>query len=91
MEIKDRSQLITEQRNPRTLDIDCKTTLEMVDCINAEDARVITAVQKEREPIAKAVDLAVDALKGRRQAHLHRGRHKRAARYIGRLRMPPDL
>ncbi len=64
MEINDRSQLITEQRNPRTLDIDGKTTLEIVDCINAEDARVITAVHNEREQIAKAVDLAVEALKG---------------------------
>ncbi|MBI5307736.1 MAG: N-acetylmuramic acid 6-phosphate etherase [Planctomycetes bacterium] len=64
MEIKDRSQLITEQRNPRTLDIDSKTTLEIVDCINTEDARVITAVQKEQEQIAKAVDLTIEALKG---------------------------
>ncbi|MGQ3684287.1 MAG: N-acetylmuramic acid 6-phosphate etherase [Candidatus Loosdrechtia sp.] len=60
-EIKDRSHLITEQRNPRTYDIDCKTTLEIVDIINAEDARVIPAVSREREHIAKAVELIVDA------------------------------
>ncbi|MCF6154918.1 MAG: N-acetylmuramic acid 6-phosphate etherase [Candidatus Brocadia sp.] len=63
MEIKDRSQLLTEQRNPRTTNIDCKTTLEIIDGINAEDARVFTAVHREREPIAKAVDMIVDAFK----------------------------
>ncbi len=63
MEMKDRSQLLTEQRNPRTLNIDCKTTLEIIDTINAEDARVFTTVHKEREHIAKAVDLIVTAFK----------------------------
>ncbi len=63
MEIKDRSQLITEQRNPRTLTIDNKTTIEIIDSINGEDARVFTAVHREREHIARAVDLIVDALK----------------------------
>ncbi len=63
MEIKDRSQLLTEQRNPRTTTIDCKTTLEIIDIINAEDARVFTAVHRERESIAKAVDLIVNAFK----------------------------
>lgn len=63
MDTKDRSQLLTEQRNPRTINIDCKTTLEIVDIINAEDARAFTAVHRERERIAKAVDLIVDAFK----------------------------
>ena len=62
MEIKDRSKLLTEQRNPRTTNIDSKTTLEIIDIINAEDAMVFTAIQKERENIAKAVDLIVDAV-----------------------------
>ncbi len=61
MEIKDRSKLLTEQRNPHTINIDCKTTLEIIDTINAEDARVFSAVHKERERIAKAADLIVDA------------------------------
>lgn len=61
--IKDRSQLLTEQRNPRTADIDCKTTLEIIDIINAEDAKVFTAIHREREHIAKAADLIVDAFK----------------------------
>jgi N-acetylmuramic acid 6-phosphate etherase len=61
MAIQDRSTLLTEQRNPRTHNIDCKTTLEIVDIINSEDAYVITAVRNERENIAKAVDIVVDA------------------------------
>lgn len=60
METKDRSKLLTEQRNPRTDDIDCKTTLEIIDIINSEDANVITAVYKERENIARAADMIVD-------------------------------
>lgn len=63
MEIRDRSQLLTEQRNPDTLTIDCKTTLEIVDIINAEDASVFTAVHREREPIAKAADMIVAVFK----------------------------
>ncbi|MDN3511595.1 MAG: N-acetylmuramic acid 6-phosphate etherase [Candidatus Jettenia sp. CY-1] len=61
--IKDRSQLLTEQRNPRTTDIDCKTTLEIIDTINAEDAKAFTAIHRERKHIAKAADLIVDAFK----------------------------
>ncbi len=61
MEMKDRSQLLTEQQNPRTITIDTKTTREILDMINAEDARVFTAVHKARESIAKAVDLIAHA------------------------------
>ncbi|HHT9111559.1 MAG TPA: N-acetylmuramic acid 6-phosphate etherase, partial [Candidatus Brocadiaceae bacterium] len=42
---------------------DNKTTIEIIDSINGEDARVFTAVHREREHIARAVDLIVDALK----------------------------
>ena len=61
--MKDRSKLITEQRNPNTLDIDCKSTLEIVDIINAEDSKVINAVHNERQNISKAVDLIVESFK----------------------------
>lgn len=60
MNTNDRSQLLTEQRNPNSTDIDKKSTLEILDIINAEDAKVFAAVYKERENIAKAVDLIVD-------------------------------
>jgi N-acetylmuramic acid 6-phosphate etherase len=61
--MKDRSKLITEQRNPNTFDIDCKSTIEIVDIINTEDSNVINAVHNERLNIAKAVDYIVDSFK----------------------------
>jgi N-acetylmuramic acid 6-phosphate etherase len=57
--MKDRSKLLTEQRNPKTLDIDSKSTSEIVDIINTEDSSVIDAVYKERQNMTKAVDLIV--------------------------------
>ena len=62
--MKDRSKLITEQRNPKTLDIDSKSTSEIVDIINTEDSNVIDAVNKERQNITKAVDLIVASFRG---------------------------
>lgn len=55
MAIKD---LITEQRNPNTMQIDTMSTLEMVKTINQEDHKVADAVKKENPRIAKAIDLA---------------------------------
>ena len=43
---------LTEQRNPRTADIDLASPLEIVDAIQAEDRTVADAVAAEREPIA---------------------------------------
>ncbi|MGR3294051.1 MAG: N-acetylmuramic acid 6-phosphate etherase [Candidatus Scalindua sp.] len=63
--MKDRSKLITEQRNTNTLDIDCKSTLEIVDIINTEDSNVINAVHNERQNISKAIDLIVESFKKR--------------------------
>ncbi len=59
----DRGTLTTEQRNPRSADIDTRSTLEIVDCLAAEDALVPAAVAKEREPIAAAVELIVAAFR----------------------------
>ena len=61
--MKDRSKLTTEQRNPRSADIDAAGTLEIVDIINAEDALVAPAVHAEREHIAAAVELIVERLR----------------------------
>ncbi len=58
--MQDRSKLTTERRNPRSRDIDRRSTLEIVDLINAEDAKVATAVAKQRRQIAAAVDLIVE-------------------------------
>jgi N-acetylmuramic acid 6-phosphate etherase len=54
---------ITEQRNPRSERVDVASSLEIVDLINAEDALVPDAVRAEREPIARAIDLVVDAFR----------------------------
>ena len=61
--MNDRSQLITEQRNSCTLDIDRKSTLEIVNIINTEDSNVINAVRSERLNISKTVDLIVNSFK----------------------------
>jgi len=53
----------TEQRNPRTERIDVASSLEIVDLMNAEDATVAGAVRGERERIARAIDLVVDAFR----------------------------
>lgn len=50
------SQLATEQVNPATSDIDRMTPLEMVRAINAEDAKVAGAVERELPQIAQAIE-----------------------------------
>ncbi|HDK35777.1 MAG TPA: N-acetylmuramic acid 6-phosphate etherase, partial [Bacteroidetes bacterium] len=57
------SNLVTEQRNPRSMDIDSKTTEEMLRIINDEDKTVPFAIEKEIPYIARGVDLIADALK----------------------------
>ncbi len=54
---------LTEQRNPRTQRIDVAATLEIVDLLNAEDARVAPAVHAVRAELARAVDLVVEAFR----------------------------
>jgi N-acetylmuramic acid 6-phosphate etherase len=49
---------VTEQRNPRTADIDLASALEIVDLISAEDRGVADAVHGQREHIARAVEEA---------------------------------
>jgi N-acetylmuramic acid 6-phosphate etherase len=55
---------LTEQRNPRTERIDVASSLEIADLLAGEDARVVPAVQLERERVARAIDLAVAAFQG---------------------------
>src|SRR5213082_2559390 len=56
-----RDPRLTEQRNPRTERIDVASTLEIVDLLNAEDARVAGAVRAVRGELARAIDLVVAA------------------------------
>src|SRR3954467_6937852 len=59
----------TEVRNPRTTEIDVLPTLEILRLINAEDALVPGAVADALPQVAKAVDLAVEAIRGGGRVH----------------------
>src|SRR5437667_10106069 len=55
---------LTEHRNPRTERIDVASPLDIVDLINGEDATVAAAVHREREAVARAIELTVAAFQG---------------------------
>ncbi len=61
--MSDIKRLVSEGRNPNTLDIDALPTLEMVQRINAEDQLVALAVQKVLPEIARAVDRIADGFR----------------------------
>lgn len=42
--------LVTEQRNPESTDIDCRSTEEILEIVNAEDQRVPAPVRSRRSP-----------------------------------------
>jgi N-acetylmuramic acid 6-phosphate etherase len=54
----------TERRNPRSVDIDLFPTERILKIINTEDATVATTVSAAIPQIAKAVDMAVAAIRG---------------------------
>ncbi|SNX53319.1 N-acetylmuramic acid 6-phosphate etherase [Thermoanaerobacterium sp. RBIITD] len=56
-------KLITEGRNPDTMDIDKLDTIDMLKKINNEDKKVAIAVEKVVPDIAKAVDGIVERMK----------------------------
>ena len=57
------SKLTTEQRNPRSMEIDIKSTAEIIKIINDEDKLVPYAVEQELPYIEQAVEIIVKALK----------------------------
>ncbi|MCR4431341.1 MAG: N-acetylmuramic acid 6-phosphate etherase [Tepidanaerobacteraceae bacterium] len=59
----DLAKLVTEGRNPDTMDIDVLETKEMLKKINNEDKKVPLAVEKEIPNIAKAVDVIAQRLR----------------------------
>ncbi|SED85370.1 N-acetylmuramic acid 6-phosphate etherase [Amycolatopsis lurida] len=59
----------TEQRNPRTTDIDLMSTMGILGAINAEDRRVPEAVAAVLPQVARAVDFAVEALRSGNRVH----------------------
>ncbi|QQM28971.1 N-acetylmuramic acid 6-phosphate etherase [Martelella lutilitoris] len=54
-------KLVSEGRNPRTLDLDLLSTREIIGKINAEDGEAAIAVGREADAIASAVDRIVEA------------------------------
>ena len=65
---------VTEQTNPASASLDTKSTQEILRIINREDHRVAPAVRKTLPQIARAVDLAVEAIgKGGRLVYLGAG------------------
>ncbi len=56
--------LITERINPRTTHIDRLDTPNILKLISQEDQKITRAVSKEKNNIAKAVDIIVAAFKG---------------------------
>jgi N-acetylmuramic acid 6-phosphate etherase len=54
---------LTEQRNPRTAEIDRLSPLEIVEVINAEDQKVAPAVYEQRHAVAQALEYAEAALR----------------------------
>jgi N-acetylmuramic acid 6-phosphate etherase len=80
---------LTEQQNPRSKRIDLLSALEITDLINAEDRMVAQAVGEEREAIAHAVELAVQAFrKGGRLLYVGAGTSGRLG-VLDAAEMPP--
>jgi N-acetylmuramic acid 6-phosphate etherase len=55
--------LISESRNPATMELDKFSTLEMLTCFNDEDRKVPEAIRLVLPAIVQAVDLAAESLK----------------------------
>jgi len=58
----DLRRLSTEKANAASVDLDCKSSLEIARIINAEDARVAHAVARSLPQIAQAIDWIAAAL-----------------------------
>ncbi|WP_299462330.1 N-acetylmuramic acid 6-phosphate etherase [uncultured Gimesia sp.] len=67
-------RLTTEQRNPASDQIDSMNSLEIVQLMNAEDAKIAAAVEQEAHTIAAAIDLIAAAfLQGGRLVYMGAG------------------
>jgi N-acetylmuramic acid 6-phosphate etherase len=58
------NNLTTESRNPASEAIDTLTAAEIVNLMNSEDASVAAAVGKERDAIARAIEIIAERLRG---------------------------
>lgn len=59
----DLTKLVTESRNPRTMDIDTMSALEIVTIMNDEDNNVVKGVKEVLPEIAKAVEWSAESLR----------------------------
>jgi N-acetylmuramic acid 6-phosphate etherase len=82
---------LTEQRNPRSRGIDALSPVEIVDLINREDRTVPEAVGEERESIARAAELALEAFRsGGRLIYVGAGTSGRLG-VLDAAEMPPTF
>ena len=58
----DLTKLVTETRNPNTMDLDQMTPLELVSVMNQEDLNVVAGVKEVLPQVAQAVEWAVSSL-----------------------------
>ena len=61
--LDDLSKLITEQRNPNSIDIDLKSTEDILRIFHEEDRRAIAAVEAESASIARGIRLVTEAFR----------------------------
>ncbi len=54
-------KLSTEQRNPQSMDLDARSTVDILSIINSEDKKVALAVETQIPFIASAVELVVNS------------------------------
>lgn len=58
----DLTKLVTETRNPNTMELDQMTPLELVSVMNQEDLNVVTGVKEVLPQVAQAIEWAVSSL-----------------------------
>jgi N-acetylmuramic acid 6-phosphate etherase len=91
------SMLETEKVNPATIAIDSMSPLEIVQVMNAEDARVAQAVEQELPQIARAIEeIAARLRQGGRRIYMGAGTSGRlgvldASECPPTFNLPPDL
>src|SRR5262245_16073997 len=61
--MKDRSQLLTEQRLAESMKLDAMSIDDAVALMNQQDHVAVEAVEKERANVVRAIDLVVAALR----------------------------
>ncbi len=89
--------MLTEQQNPRSMDLDRRSTLEILEIMNDEDATVAGAVRRVLPAIAQAVDVIAARLRdGGRLIYAGAGTSGRlgvldAAECVPTFGVPPTL